>query len=84
MSATDVTQSVPACAKAHSLEIFDDVTKVWVDYNSDVNKATKYPYVQNYVSATAVFDVLFTSDLGTTWHGKVVTMRIKSADQYSG
>ena len=84
MAATDVTQSDSSCAshKTHTLEIFNDVTKVWTDYNSQTAgvKAANYPYIQNYVAATAVFDVLFTSDLGTTWDGKVVRMRIKTTD----
>lgn len=48
------------------------------------NKAANYPYIQNYVASTAVFDVQFTSDLGTTWDGKSVNMRIKTTDPNSG
>jgi len=36
------------------------------------------------VPSTAVFDVQFTSDLGTTWDGKSVSMRIKTTDPNSG
>lgn len=31
-----------------------------------------------------MFDVQFTSDLGTTWDGKSVSMRIKTTDPNSG
>jgi hypothetical protein len=82
--ATSVTQNLATCAKTFSLEIYDETTKTWGDYNTDVNKATKWPYVQNYASATAVFDIKFSSDLGSTYHGTSVTMRIKTTDSISG
>lgn len=84
VAATSVTQSDATCTKALSLQIYDPVAKTWGDYNSDVNKATKWPYVQNYVVATAVFDILFSTDLGSTYDGKSVTMRIKTTDALSG
>ena len=81
-----MTQSDSSCSsfKEHHLEIYNDVTKLWVEYNSDANKATKWPYVQNYIAATAVFDILFSTDLGTTYDGKSVTMRIRTTDPWSG
>lgn len=84
VSATAVTQSLTTCTKVTSLEIYDPVAKTWLDYNSDANKATKWPYVQNYASATAVFDILFSTDLGSTYDATSVTMRIKTSDSISG
>lgn len=84
VAATAVTQSDTTCPKVFTLEIYDTVTKLWVDYNTDVNKATKWPYVQNYASATAVFDILFSTDLGSTYDATSVTMRIKTTDSISG
>jgi len=86
VTATSVSTSVAGCTKTYALEIYDNVNKVWVDYNSQAAgiKAASYPYIQNYVAATAVFDILFTSDLGPAWDGKTVSLRIKTTDSYSG
>ena len=84
--ATIVTQSDSTCSayKQHSLEINDGTN--WIDYNSQTNaiKSANYPYVQNYNAATAVFDIMFTSDIGPAWGGKQVNMRIKTTDPWSG
>jgi len=45
--------SIPATAATHDatcpasywLEIFDETTKQWLDYNSDASKTTKWPFV---------------------------------------
>jgi hypothetical protein len=83
-----VSQSISGCwtYTAHSLEIYNSVTKVWVDYNSQTaaQKTANHPYIDSYTSATAVFNILFTSDLGTTWNGKTVDMRIKTTNPNSG
>jgi hypothetical protein len=83
-----VTQSISGCSSytAYTLEIWNSSTKVWVDYNSQTagDKTANHPYIANYAAATAAFDILFTSDLGTTWNGKTVDMRIKTTNPNSG
>jgi hypothetical protein len=88
VGATSVTQSNSADCSAnvvYSLEIFNPTSKTWVDYNglTSAAKTSNYPYVQNYNSATAEFDVLFSSDLGSTYGGTSVNMRIKTSDPIS-
>lgn len=84
---TAVTQADATCSslKQHTLEVYNDITKVWIDFNlmTPADKAANYPFIQNYASLTAEFDVLFTSDLGSSWDGKSVTMRIKTTDPES-
>lgn len=79
-----MSQSAATCGKVTSLEIYNPVAKTWLDYNTDANKATKWPYVQNYSTSTAVFDIKFSTDLGTTYDSTSVTMRVKTTDPISG
>lgn len=83
--ATSVTQTDTTCALTHALEIYDGSTKTWIDYDSlsAGDKSTLYPQISNYDSATAVFDILFVTDLGSTFDGKAITMRIKTTDVLS-
>ena len=78
-----MTQSILGCSSytAYSLEIYNSATKVWVDYFS---QTANHPYIANYAPSTAAFDILFSSDLGTTWNGKTVDMRIKTTNPNSG
>lgn len=82
--ATSVTQSDTTCAKIVSLEVYNPTTKLWGDYNTDASKTTKWPYIQNYNSVTAVFDIKFSTDLGPTYDATQVTLRIKTTDVFSG
>lgn len=44
ISSTAATHTA-GCPASYWLEIFDEASKQWIDYNSDANKATKWPFV---------------------------------------
>lgn len=62
------------------MEIYDAASKTWKDYASNTSD---YPYIANYISSTAAFDILFSTDLGATYGGQVASMRIKSTSTLS-
>jgi len=65
-----------------TLEVLHSTSKVWQDWASEVTQSD-YVWLVNFDGSSAAFDVAFTSDLGTDWHGKTVSLRFKTIDANS-